>query len=645
MKRLLICIALIFFNLTYSQVNKDSLLSVWQDEDKTNSIRLNAIDKLMRSYKKTQLDSAFYYAHLKLDLAQKKNIDLEVGRTHSYLGIKYHRNGKSTLGLEHLEKAEEILVPLNHKKALISLYTNFGMVYFDLKEFDKSIDYFTRNFRFDLNDSPEIARKTYTDLSPIYLEIGEYDEAVKCLKKAKALIKDGNKSALLANSGNFGMAYFYLEDYPKSLEYYNEALALAKELNRPFEIAITEVNIAETYFKQEHYAKALAANKRSLKLINDSEFHTVKPYVYNNIGEVYKGMLEYSKSIEAFEVAIKYGTLHSNDFELKRSKRAIYELYKLTGNYNKALKYLEEMVAAKDSLNEINTAKKLQKLEFDKERLKDSLQNEEAKLKTEMVHQAEVRKKDKNKNLALATGLFFLLISGGLYSRYRFTKKAKAVIEKEKDRSENLLLNILPAEVAEELKEKGEAEAQDFEMVSILFSDFKGFTGMSEKMSAKDLVGNINECFKAFDATMEKYNIEKIKTIGDAYMAAGGLPMNSKTSVKDTVLAALDMQDFIIKLHKEKEAKGEHAFEMRVGIHTGPVVAGIVGVKKFQYDIWGDTVNTASRMESSGEVGKVNISENTYDYIKDEPEFTFESRGKIKAKGKGEVEMYFVSLK
>ncbi len=262
-----------------------------------------------------------------------------------------------------------------------------------------------------------------------------------------------------------------------------------------------------------------------------------------------------------------------------------------------------------------------------------------------MAHQTEVRKKDKNKNLALGAGLFFLLVSGGLYSRYRYTKKAKTVIEKEKDRSENLLLNILPSEVAEELKEKGSAEAQDFEMVSILFSDFKGFTGLSEKMSAKDLVANINECFKAFDETMHEYNIEKIKTIGDAYMAAGGIPVNSETSVKDTVLAALKMQDFIIKLHKEKEAKGEHAFEMRVGIHTGPVVAGIVGVKKFQYDIWGDTVNTASRMESSGEVGKVNISNETFNYIKDEPEFKFESRGKIQVKGKGEVEMYFVSLK
>jgi class 3 adenylate cyclase len=152
---------------------------------------------------------------------------------------------------------------------------------------------------------------------------------------------------------------------------------------------------------------------------------------------------------------------------------------------------------------------------------------------------------------------------------------------------------------------------------------------------------------------MGKYNIEKIKTIGDAYMAAGGLPVTADDSIKNTVLAALKMQAFVGKRKTDMDAKGLPAFEMRVGIHTGPVVAGIVGVKKFQYDIWGDTVNTASRMESSRAVGKVNISQATYALLKADastalstgPEFVFESRGKIEAKGKGEIEMWFVSMK
>ncbi len=282
-------------------------------------------------------------------------------------------------------------------------------------------------------------------------------------------------------------------------------------------------------------------------------------------------------------------------------------------------------------------------MEFGKQVLADSLVQVEKDLKVEMIHQTEVRKKDKNRNLALGASVFFLVLSGGLFSRWRYVKKSKAVIEKEKDRSDNLLLNILPAEIAEELKEKGSADARDFDLVSILFSDFKGFTQASEKLSAKELIAEINDCFKAFDYICEKYKIEKIKTIGDAYMAAGGLPVPSDDAVKNTVLAALEMQAFIMKRIEEKRMKNETSFEMRLGIHTGPVVAGIVGVKKFQYDIWGDTVNTASRMESSGAIRKVNISQKTYDLIKNNPEFVFESRGKVKAKGKGEIEMYFVT--
>ncbi len=221
-------------------------------------------------------------------------------------------------------------------------------------------------------------------------------------------------------------------------------------------------------------------------------------------------------------------------------------------------------------------------------------------------------------------------------------ERTKEVVA-EKNKSEELLLNILPSEIATELKRDGVSPARDFNNVTVLFTDFKAFTIVSEQLSARDLVAEINVCFKAFDEIITRYGIEKIKTIGDAYLAAGGLQLKHKTSPGDVIKAALEMQTFIQKRKKERTAMDLPGFEMRCGIHTGPVVAGIVGVKKFQYDIWGDTVNVASRMESNSAVGKVNLSKDTYQLVQDNPLFTFEARGKVAAKNKGEIEMYYVN--
>ena len=219
-------------------------------------------------------------------------------------------------------------------------------------------------------------------------------------------------------------------------------------------------------------------------------------------------------------------------------------------------------------------------------------------------------------------------------------EEQKKAVEVEKKKSDDLLLNILPAEVAEELKAKGTTTAKDFSEVTVLFTDFKNFTLMSEKLSAQELVNQINYCYSAFDNIITKHGIEKIKTIGDSYMCAGGLPVANTTNAEDTVSAALEIRDFMLAEKQKRESEGKPFFEIRIGCNTGSVVAGIVGIKKFAYDIWGDTVNIASRMESSGEPGKVNISGSTYKLVKDK--FKCEHRGEIEAKNKGMIDMYFV---
>lgn len=219
-------------------------------------------------------------------------------------------------------------------------------------------------------------------------------------------------------------------------------------------------------------------------------------------------------------------------------------------------------------------------------------------------------------------------------------EKQKKLLEEEKEKTEKLLLNILPREMADELKNKGKAKARNYRQTTVMFTDFKGFTKLAESFSPQDLVAELDSYFIKFDEIVNKYNVEKIKTIGDAYMAAGGVPIRNKSNAIDTTLAALEIQRAMREIKALKEAAGQEAWEIRIGLHSGDLIAGVVGIKRFAYDIWGDTVNVAAHMEAAGEVGKVNISETTYEAIAEF--FITEYRGKVKAKNKGEIDMYFV---
>ncbi|HND88742.1 MAG TPA: adenylate/guanylate cyclase domain-containing protein [Saprospiraceae bacterium] len=261
-----------------------------------------------------------------------------------------------------------------------------------------------------------------------------------------------------------------------------------------------------------------------------------------------------------------------------------------------------------------------------------------------------LREAKSTRNAYLAGIIALMLLSGGmLYSSFRAREYTKAlegkntIIREEQKRSEDLLLNILPALVADELKKQGHTRARYFEDVSVLFADFVGFSNIAERLTPQQLVSELDACFQQFDAIVVKHNLEKIKTIGDAYMCAGGVLTQDPregSQLRGMVQAAREMQAWLLQWNLERERLGLPRYDARIGIHAGPVVAGVVGSKKFAFDIWGDTVNIAARVEQAGEGGKINVSGKVYEAIKGE--FDFKHRGRIPVKNKGEIEMYFL---
>lgn len=584
----------------------------------------------------------------KKSLKIRKNIKDELGIASSLtnIGINNQARGNYIKALNFYNQALQINLRLGDKRKIYNSFFNIGVLYSIKGDFVRAIDYQKKVLKIsnEINDYRGIIL-ALNSIGDIYaLNKNDFENAITYYSQALEIINEtGISERLSIILGNMGSTYNAIEKNDKAMDYLNRALELDRKKGNLNGVLNNLKTIGNVLKDKGNISKSMEYYKEALEISNEIGDVQASAMVMCYLGDSYIKKENYNQAIEictrGYDLADSIGILNEKEGLCK----CLYEAYKMKKNGNKALEFHEKMLVLNDSLQKEETIKKLQQMEFEKEVLSDSLLQVEKDLKVEFAHRTEIQKKNKNKNMALAGGIFFLLLSGGFYSRWNYVKKSKAIVEKEKDRSDNLLLNILPFEIAEELKAKGSADARDFDLVSMLFTDFKGFTEASQKLTAKELIGEINTCFKAFDYICEYHGIEKIKTIGDSFMAAGGLPVPSDDSVKNTVLAALDMQKFISARLAEKALNNEIAFKMRVGIHTGPVVAGIVGIKKFQYDIWGDTVNTASRMESSGEVGRVNISEITYNLLNSDSDFTFESRGKIKAKGKGEIEMYFVT--
>jgi len=405
---------------------------------------------------------------------------------------------------------------------------------------------------------------------------------------------------------------------------YNEFLRKIREQNEQIVRQVEELKILSVAIKESDNSVIIFDKNGTLEWANDGfskmyEF-SVQDYIstfgnsiftISNTPDIYKIMETLRREKHSVFYNSQYRTKDRNYKWIRTTlspvlddENEIVKIIAIETDISKLKKTEEELTIQNDDMMEMTT--------YLKELLLTS------KMKNE-----EIRKKNEE-----------------VEKRYKEIEEKKKTLEEKKLRAEKILLSVLPFEAAIQLQSKGQARPRNYKRVSILFTDFQGFTKACESLTPREVVASVNAYFNEFDKIAERHYIEKIKTIGDAYMCAGGLPLRNRSNPFNVVLAGLEIQNMMSKLTDMPQFNDIPHWKLRLGIHSGPVVAGVVGNKKIAYDMWGDSVNVASRMESNGEVGKVNISEATYEQIKDY--FDCTHRGRIKVKNRGEISMYFV---
>ncbi len=602
-----------------------------------DSITANILYALSKAYWGNNPDKAMDYANQCLTLSEQIGYKKGIGNAYNSMGAVNNTKGNYSIGLEFQKKALKIKEEINDKKGISDSYNTIGNIYQNQGKYPEALKNHIASLKIReaIGDKQGISA-SYNNIGLVYTSQENYPDAMKNhFSSLKISEEIGDKEGISASYNNIGLIYWHQGNYPEALKNNFASLKIKEEIGDKQGVASSYNNIGAIYCDNlSKYPEALKNFFASLKIREEIGDKNGIATSYGNIGVTYTREKKYKEASEYFKKGLTLAKEIGSLEMIKSNYNHLAILDSTQGNFNKALEHYKLFIIMRDSLNNNENTKKTVALqmnyEFNKKQVADSIKSTEEK----KVIKAEL-KQEQTKSYALYGGLALMILVASVF----FKQRNK--IGKEKKRSDDLLLNILPAEVAEELKATGAAEAKQFDNVSVLFTDFVGFTNISERLSPKELVKEIHLCFTAFDEIIERNGLEKIKTIGDAYLAVCGMPMEDKDHAKNTVKTAIEIMAFMNSRKSEITNSKSEILHIRIGINSGPVVAGIVGVKKFAYDIWGDTVNTAARMEQHSQNGKINISGSTYELVKND--FKCEQRGKIEAKNKGEVDMYFVS--
>jgi class 3 adenylate cyclase len=550
-----------------------------------DTTQVNRLNQAAQQLRLSDAPASLARAREALQLAQATRYPQGVAEALANIGIAFRNQNQYDSALHYLLAALKANEEAQAADRVAANLNSIGSVYYFQNQPDKAKEFYERALAIYETTGNELGRAaSFMGLGVVYRP--EPDKALAyCLRASAIYDQTGNHAEKAQNLNNIGNIYRAKGDKPKARQYFERAAEINRLLGNRQSLVVNLTNIGETYQQDRD----------------------------NQQAETYY--------LEAVRVAI------AGNLKLASAQcyRRLVEFYKAQGKYELALEYLDKAVENERAIYSDEQGRQISQLQTIYETKQKQQENDALRLANQ------------RQQIVVVAGAVVLSLLGALAVVF-FRGREK--MRQANSLSDKLLASILPEEVAAELKAMGRSIPRSYERVTVLFTDLRGFTQLAESLSPWELVQQLDHCFLAFDEIIEKHGLEKIKTLGDGYLCAGGVPVPNDTNPTDAVRAGLAMQDFMRRWNQERTAAGEPTLELRVGIHTGRLVAGVVGKHKFAYDIWGDTVNLASRMESSGEPGRVNISGATYELVRGS--FVCTHRGKVHAKNKGEVDMYFV---
>lgn len=576
---------LIRSSLGQDQKVADSLVRIYEQDILKDTLKLELLRNLAFNEGR-DLQKGLRYAEELIRLSQEQNNNLYLYRGYLQKGNKKRLMGDLEEALDAFFKSADAARLVNFPEGEGTAFGAIADIYSISENHVNAMLYYHKSIDIlrAAKDSVSLAA-ALMNAGDEFLHRQKFDSALVYFEESGLIFEKTDYLIGKAyNLGNMGMVYANLGKNDLAESNINEAIRILEEVEDFYPISIYLIYMADIYMEKGDQITALSYAKRSLDL-----------------GQVY-GLKE----------------------QISGANLKLSELYEKSGNIDESFRYYKDHIAYRDSVSNVATVQNLANLRTD-------FEVSQKQIEVDLLNQ----EKRNQRNVLIS--LIIIMTLGAIILAILFWYYKK--IQKEKKRSETLLLNILPSETAKELKLNGKVNAVKSNFVTVMFTDFVDFSKQSELIEPEKLVKGIDFYFKGFDEIITKHGLEKIKTIGDSYMCASGIPTPNKDHALNMVLAAKEMIELVEKV-KNLNNELPH-FEMRIGIHSGPVIAGIVGIKKWQYDIWGNTVNIASRMESASKPGKINISETTYQEIKDH--FPCEFRGEIQVKNGGSFKMYFLT--